>query len=74
MPTQQEYDAALVHDLMDKKPYKDQPWARMALAVASRAILRGRHLTEAEQGENLAKAFDEEGDHEIAARIRAAYR
>jgi hypothetical protein len=71
LTTQQEHDAALCRDLMEQKPYKDQPWARMALAIAARAILRGRHLTEAEQDENLAKAFDEEGDHGIAARIRA---
>lgn len=59
---------------MEQKPYKDEPAARVALAVAARAILRGRHLTEAERGENLAKAFEAEGDHDIARRIRAAYR
>lgn len=68
---QQQKDADLVTALMDQKPYCDHPWARMALAVAARAILRGRHLTVAEQNENLAKAFEEEGDHEIAAKIRA---
>lgn len=71
---QQKYDAGLVRTLMDQKPYKNQPWARMALAVAASAIERGRHLTNAEKDENLAQAFEEEGDYEIAAKIRAGAR
>ena len=41
-------------------------------AVAARAIRRGRHLTASEQVENLAAAFEAEGDPEIAAKIRRA--
>ena len=65
-------DAALCEALMQEKPYCDQPWARMALAVAARAIRRGRLLTGTEKTENLANAFDEEGDHETAERLRLA--
>ncbi len=36
-----------------------QPAVRLALAVARRAIQRGRHLTTAEQLANLKKAMDE---------------
>ncbi len=68
---QKEYDAALVRRLMDQPPLKDQKWARLALAAAARAIERGRLLTEAEKLENIALAFDEEGDHEIAAALRS---
>lgn len=65
-----ERNAAICKALMNERPYKDQPWARIALAAAARAIRRGRLLTAAEQNENLARAFEEEGDQEIAALIR----
>jgi hypothetical protein len=52
-------NAKLVESMIDRSPWKDQPWARMALAVAARTIRRGRHLTEAEQLRNLAAAMDE---------------
>lgn len=64
-------DAELVRSLSKEKPYQEQPWARMALFIAANAIDRGRLLTDAEKMENLATAFDEEGDHELAAKIRA---
>lgn len=62
--------AALCEALMEQTPYNKQPWARVALAIAARAIRRGRHLTPTEQLENMAKAFEEEGSPEIAEKIR----
>jgi hypothetical protein len=64
--------AKLAEAMIHQPPYKEQPWARLALAIAARAIRRGRHLTSKEQLNNLANAFAEEGDADIAARIRAA--
>jgi len=69
---QRDRDLEIVRSLAKQKPYCDQAWARMALAIAASAIERGRLLTDAEKNENLAKAFDEEGDHDTAAKIRGA--
>lgn len=66
--------ARLVRQMMDEKPWVDQPWARMAISIAANAIKRGRHLTDQEKAENLAKAMEEEGDPDgvaCAAKIRA---
>lgn len=72
LPEQQrKYDALLCRKLANEKPYCDQPWARMALFIAANAIERGRLLSDAEKNENLAAAFDEDGDHELAEKIRA---
>ncbi len=66
--------AALVEAMMDQKPWKDQLWSRTALAIAARAIRRGRHLTESERLKNLANAMeDAPGDtpEECAENARA---
>lgn len=51
--------AVLVEAMMDEKPWKDQLWSRTALAIAGRAIRRGRHLTEEERLKNLADAMED---------------
>jgi hypothetical protein len=51
--------AELVEALMDRTPWKNQLWARAALATAARAIRRGRLLTDREKRLNLAKAMRE---------------
>jgi hypothetical protein len=43
----------LLHRLMQEKPFNEQPWARMALAIGAKAIMRGRLLTEAEKLQSL---------------------
>jgi len=55
----QERYAKLVEGLIDQAPWRDQMWARCALACAGSTIRRGRYLTEAEKLENLAKAMEE---------------
>jgi hypothetical protein len=55
-----EMDARLVETMMQETPWRDQQWARCALAAAASAIRRGRLLTEAEKLENLAKAMEED--------------
>lgn len=62
--------ACLIEQMIEQKPWRDQMWARGALMIAARAIRRGRHLSNAEKSDNLALAFEQEGDHEIAAKIR----
>lgn len=49
--------AKLVEVMIQQKPWKDQMWARAALAIAARAIRRGRRLTEQEKWENLKQAM-----------------
>jgi hypothetical protein len=56
---EREKHARLVEVMMDQTPWRDYLWARSALAAAGAAIRRGRHLTEAEKLENLAKAMEE---------------
>lgn len=51
--------AKLVEEMLDQKPWKDRLWSRAALAIAARAIRRGRHLTENEKYENLRKVITE---------------
>lgn len=68
--------AAMVEAMMDEKPWKDQLWSRTALAIAARAIRRGRHLTEEERLKNLADAMeDAPGDtpEERAENARAVH-
>lgn len=72
-PAARELCARLVDAMKDMVPYREQPWARMALAVAARSIRRGRHLTSREQLENLAKSVEEDGDEE-SARLAALIR
>jgi hypothetical protein len=48
-----EENAALIDTMLTEAPWRDQMWARGALMIASRAIRRGRHLTDAEKMENL---------------------
>lgn len=69
-----ERDARLVESMRQESPWSDQPWARVALTIAARAIRRGRHLTEAEKLLNLADAMeDDAGDtEEERAENRAA--
>lgn len=55
-----EESAKLVEAMIHEAPYKDRPWARVALAIAARAIRRGRHLTDQEKLLNLADSM--EGD------------
>lgn len=52
--------AKLVEEMIQQQPWADKPDARVALAVAGRAIRRGRHLTEAEKLRNLADAMEAE--------------
>jgi len=58
--TEAEKHAKLVRDMIDQKPWCDKPDARVALAIAARTILRGRHLTEAEKLRNLAASMEAE--------------
>lgn len=55
-----EFAAKLAEAMMNEAPWRDQMWARCALASAARTIRRGRLLTEAEKLENLAKAAEED--------------
>jgi hypothetical protein len=76
MSSEAERHAKLCTALMDQAPWCDQLWARAALSAASRAIIRGRLLTEQEKAENLAKAmeegFDGDTEEERAGGVRAA--
>lgn len=54
--------AQLIKTMIDWHEFKDKPWVRMALAIAARAIIRGRHLTDEEKLENLRRAMLEEDD------------
>lgn len=56
---ERERAAKLVEALITEAPYRNRPWARMALSTAARAIRRGRHLTAAEKVRNLADAARE---------------
>jgi predicted nucleic acid-binding protein len=71
-----ERDAGLLETLAKEKPWCDQPWARMALAIGARAIRRGRLLTDKEKLLNLAASMESEDVdpemREVAAKIRAA--
>ena len=71
-----EAGAKLLETLAKEKPWCDQPWARMALAIGARAIRRGRLLTEKEKLLNLADAMEAEDVdpemREVADKIRAA--
>lgn len=49
--------AKLVEAMIHQAPWKNQQWARGALAIAARAIRRGRHLTDEEKLHNLADAL-----------------
>lgn len=66
--------AKLVQEMIYQKPWCEQSWARLALAVAARAIRRGRHLTESEKLHNLATAMEEDPGEteEERAETRAA--
>lgn len=75
--TEREHCAQLVDAMMNEKPWCDRLWARAALAIAARAIRRGRHLTASEKLLNLAAGMEdadrEHGDDgfaETVARIR----
>lgn len=67
---EREIAAQLVEAMMDQSPWSDKIDARCALAIAARAIRRGRHLTNKERNENLAVEFDKDGDHKTAELIR----
>lgn len=62
--------ARLVSAMVEESPWRDQQWARAALAIAASAIKRGRHLTEAEKLRNLADAMAE--DDELNENAQAA--
>lgn len=73
-----EASAKLVEHLMDTYEMRDKPERRVCLAIAARAIRRGRLLTEAEKLRNLADAMEaddidpEVGDlSPVVARLRA---
>lgn len=73
-PFTRERSAKLVEAMITQRPWADHQWARVALAIAASAVRRGRHLTESEKIENLAKSMEEAGDPEgieTAALIRA---
>lgn len=55
-----EISATLVEQMIEQRPWKDKRWSRCALAIAARAIRRGRHLTEEEKFENLMRAMADE--------------
>lgn len=63
-PFTRERSAKLIEDMIRRRPWSDKADVRMALSIAARAVRRGRHLTEAEQLENLAKSMEEDGDLE----------
>jgi hypothetical protein len=54
---QREYCAKLVDAMLNEVPWKYHMWARGALAIAARAIRRGRNLTDEEKMSNLMKAI-----------------
>lgn len=53
-----EVHAKMVEMMIHQRPWSEHQWARAALAIAAKAIRRGRHLTETEKLENLADAFE----------------
>lgn len=55
-----EVHAKLVEMMIHQPPWSEHIWARAALAIAARAIRRGRHLTKSEKLENMADAFESE--------------
>lgn len=63
-PFTRERSAKLIEAMAQWKPWNDKRNVRVALSIAARAVRRGRHLTEAEQIENLAKSMEEDGDPE----------
>lgn len=71
-----EQSAKLLDALAKEKPWCDEPWGRMALAIGARAIRRGRLLTDKEKLLNLADAMEAEDVdpemREVADKIRAA--
>lgn len=52
--------AALVRAMAHQYPWSERPFARAALAIAARAIERGRHLTGPEKLRNLRRALSED--------------
>lgn len=66
--------AKIVEAMITQIPWSEKPHTRAALRIAANAVRRGRHLTNAEKIENLAKGFDDEGDHDMARKIRAKAR
>lgn len=70
MDLNQEQCAKLLDDMLKERPWNEKPWARCALSIAARAIRRGRLLTDQEKMLNLAAAMEEEGDTEVADKIR----
>lgn len=66
--------AKLIEDLMNQEPRSiyGREGVRAVLSIAARAIRRGRHLTDREKVDNLARAMEDDGDAELGARIRRA--
>lgn len=62
--------AWLVEEMKNMWPWSDKPYAKLVLSIAAKAIRRGRHLTDQERIQNLARAFEEEGDIELANQLR----
>lgn len=58
-PSEAEKHAKLVSDMIDMSPWSAKPMARGALGIAASAILRGRHLTDAEKIQNFASYVEE---------------
>ena len=57
--------AQLVKDMLEKPEWSSQPWAKMALTIAARAIERGRHWTPSERLDNLMDALTEDALEEM---------
>lgn len=57
-----DHASQLVRDMLADPKWNDQPWARMALTVAARAIERGRHWTPSERLENLFDGLMSDAD------------
>jgi hypothetical protein len=53
---------------MNERPWSEKQWSRCALAIAAKAIRRGRLLSAEEKYENLMRAlFDCEADRTAIA-------
>jgi hypothetical protein len=51
--------AKLVEEMTHMQPWRDNPWARLALTLTARTLRRGRHLTGAERMANFKVALAE---------------
>lgn len=54
--------ANLIRKLAKQQPYRTQPFSKVALEVAARAIIRGRLLTEGEKANAIIQAISRDDD------------